>query len=76
MSDRLLPLADVMSKVGISSTAIYDRIQKNAFPRPRFLGPRCVRWVESEINDWIAALPPTDASTMTAPQRARAGLAA
>ena len=51
---RLLPLADVMDRVGLRKTAIYERIARHAFPPPVQLGTT-VRWVESEVEDWIEA---------------------
>lgn len=51
----LLRLPDVMRKTGLSRSTIYDRIQKEIFPSPISLGDRAVGWVESEINEWIAA---------------------
>ena len=33
--------------------AIYQRMSEGRFPRSRSLGPKCVVWVEAEINDWM-----------------------
>lgn len=52
---RLLPLAEVENRVGLRKTAIYDRIARGEFPRPVMLGTTA-RWVESEVEAWIAAL--------------------
>lgn len=49
---RLLRLADVKARVGMSRSTIYDRIAKGDFPRPVPLGT-IVGWVESEVEDWI-----------------------
>lgn len=51
---RLLRIADVKDRVGLSRTTIYDRIAKGDFPRPVPLGT-IVGWVESEIEAWINA---------------------
>lgn len=51
---RLLPLAEVMDRVGLRKTAIYERIARGEFPAPVQLGTT-VRWVESEVDDWIEA---------------------
>lgn len=51
---RLLPLSEVMYRVGLRKTAIYERIARGEFPAPVTLGATS-RWVESEIEEWIAA---------------------
>ena len=61
MANVLLRLEDVIERVKLGSSTIYRRIKTNSFPAPRYLGPGCVRWLESEINEWIASLPSTAA---------------
>lgn len=56
-SDRLLPLKAVMDKIGMGSTWIYERIKTGEFPKPIKFSERCVRWRESEIQNWIESLP-------------------
>ncbi|MBX9898591.1 MAG: AlpA family transcriptional regulator [Qipengyuania sp.] len=34
-------------------SAIYQRMSEGRFPRSRSLGPKCVVWVEEEIEAWI-----------------------
>lgn len=53
---RLLRLADVKDRVGLSRTAIYDAIQQGKFPAPRRLLQRGVCWRESDIDDFINGL--------------------
>lgn len=50
---RLIRLPEVMDRVGLRRTAVYDKVKDGDFPRPRSLGPRCSVWVESEIDDWV-----------------------
>ena len=50
---RLLRLPDVLVRVGISRSAVYELVQRGAFPRPVKLGTRCTAWVEREISAWI-----------------------
>ncbi|MCC4621317.1 AlpA family transcriptional regulator [Xanthomonas cassavae CFBP 4642] len=50
---RLLRIAQVKDRVGMSQTTIYDRIKKGTFPRPVPLGT-LVAWLEPEIDAWIA----------------------
>jgi prophage regulatory protein len=50
---RLIRLAEVKQRVGISRASIYKRMSEGKFPKSRSLGARCVVWIESEIDDWI-----------------------
>ena len=51
--DRLLRLPEVMDRVGLKRTAIYQRMREGRFPMSRSLGPRCTVWLGSEPEDWI-----------------------
>lgn len=53
--DRLLRLRDVAYLVGLSKATIYRKLKLGDFPRPVTMGAS-VRWRESEIVAWIAAL--------------------
>lgn len=57
--DRLLSIREVEARVGLKQPTIYAWMKDGRFPRPRVLGPRTVRWTESEIETWVAALPTT-----------------
>jgi prophage regulatory protein len=50
---RLLRLPEVMARVGLRRSAIYQRMSDGRFPKSRSLGPKCTVWVEAEIADWI-----------------------
>ncbi|WP_339806399.1 AlpA family phage regulatory protein [uncultured Marinobacter sp.] len=54
MSKQMLTLKEVMDKVKLKKSAVYD-LAKNGdpkFPSPVKLG--CAsRWVESEVDDWL-----------------------
>ena len=53
---RLLRLPEVMARVGLKRSSIYQRMSEGRFPKSRSLGPKCAVWVESEIDAWIANL--------------------
>jgi len=53
---RLVRLAEVKQRVGLSRASIYKRMSEGKFPKSRSLGARCVVWIESEIDEWIAAV--------------------
>jgi predicted DNA-binding transcriptional regulator AlpA len=56
-ADRLLNLREVRAMTKLSSTTIYRMMTAGQFPKSRKLSPQCVRWMESEIEKWIAELP-------------------
>lgn len=53
--ERFLRLTDVITRTGLSRSTIYLSISKGSFPQNINLGPRCVGWLESEIDGWIQA---------------------
>lgn len=53
---RLLRLPEVMGRVGLKRSAIYQRMSEGRFPKSRSLGPKCAVWVETEIDDWIQSI--------------------
>lgn len=53
MPARLLRLPEVMERVGLRRSAIYQRMSEGRFPRARSLGPKCTVWIEAEIDQWI-----------------------
>jgi prophage regulatory protein len=52
---RVLKRRAVEVKTGLTRSALYDLISKGLFPRPIRLGLRSVGWIESEVDEWIAA---------------------
>lgn len=54
-SYRMLRLRQVKEMIGLSKSAIYDRIAQGTFPKAVSLGGRSVAWLESEVNAWLAA---------------------
>lgn len=53
---RLLRLPEVMERVGLRRSAIYQRMSEGRFPKCRTLGPKCSVWVEAEINAWVQSV--------------------
>ena len=53
---RLLRLPEVMDRVGLRRSAIYQRMSEGRFPKCRTLGPKCSVWVEAEIDQWIQSI--------------------
>lgn len=52
---RLLPIAAVVRKAGISRPYIWKLIGQGAFPGPLRLGKRARAWRSDEIDAWIEA---------------------
>ena len=50
----ILRLPDVLARVALSRSTIYQRVSDGRFPRPVSLGGRAVGWIEAEVDDWIA----------------------
>jgi prophage regulatory protein len=68
----LLRLPQVLARVGLKSTRVYQLVGDGDFPQPIRLGERSVAWLESEVEAWIqarAARPRVQISTRS---RARA----
>lgn len=49
---RLIPLSEVMGRVGLSKATVYAWIKRGEFPAQVRLGASS-RWVEGEIENWI-----------------------
>jgi prophage regulatory protein len=54
---EMLGLKAVVAATGISRATIYVLMSEGAFPRPRRVGKRAVRWSSSEIQEWLANRP-------------------
>lgn len=52
----LIRKPDVLKKVPISTTTLYDRIKKGLFPPSIQLGGHSVAWIEEEVDAVISAL--------------------
>jgi len=50
----ILRRKEVLERIGLSNTTIYERIKDGTFPKPIRIGTsRAVGWIESEIDDWL-----------------------
>lgn len=55
---RLLRRDEVERRCGIRRSTVYRLMQEEDFPAPVRIGPRAVRWRESDIDAWIRSRPP------------------
>ncbi|RLP78263.1 AlpA family phage regulatory protein [Xanthobacter tagetidis] len=53
---RLLSLAEVCERTGRSRWWVRAAVLEGRFPAPVSTGSRSPRWVDSEIDGWIASL--------------------
>ena len=54
---KMLRLPEVMDKVGLKTSKIYDMMAEGTFPRSRLITGRSVGWFEHEIDEWLLARP-------------------
>ncbi len=54
---ELMTYGDVTDLYGFPRQTIYRYIHKNGFPRPRQLGVNSVRFIRSEVANWVANRP-------------------
>lgn len=59
VSQRRIRLKDVLALVPLSSSTIYARMKAGTFPKSQNLGGGVVCWRESDILEWLDALPET-----------------
>ena len=52
--EKFIRLPEVMSLVGLKRSAIYQKMQKNEFPKPYKITKRAVAWLLSDIQHWIS----------------------
>lgn len=52
-SDRLMKIAEVSHRTGLSRTSIYREFVAERFPLPVRIGARGIAWRESEVDSWI-----------------------
>ncbi len=50
---RMLRLSQVLERTGLGKTTIYELQKLGRFPHSVSLTSSCVRWIESEIDDWL-----------------------
>lgn len=54
---KLLTIKQVIEKTELSRATVYRYLKKGIFPSPRRLDSKTIRWIESDIIDWIEGLP-------------------
>lgn len=60
MTDRALNYHELRKKTGLARSTVFKYEQQGKFPKRRKFGPKAVRWIESEVDAWIAGLEKAD----------------
>ena len=60
--EKLLSNRDVMAATGLCRSTLWRQVKHGQFPKPIRVSARSVRWLESEIEDWLASRPRNDES--------------
>lgn len=53
----LLTCKEVTALVRVARSTIYAMVANGTFPAPKKIGPKSVRWVAAEVNQWLADAP-------------------
>lgn len=51
--NRLLKRPEVLQRVPISSSTLYEMVASGEFPKPIKIGKQAVAWRESDVEQWI-----------------------
>ena len=57
MTTKLLTRQQIEEITGLTRSTIYRLMRSGQFPEPIRIGPRAIRWPQSEIESWIADRP-------------------
>ena len=55
IGSRIIRKPEVKNKTGLPNSTIYELISQGKFPKQIKLSVRSSGWLESEIDEWIAA---------------------
>jgi prophage regulatory protein len=55
MAERFLSMKQVLERVGLSRTTLYERMDAGTFPQSIALGPKRIAFVESQVDAWMQA---------------------
>ena len=50
---KFISLKEVIKTTGLSRSTIYNYINEGKFPKQCNMGGRSVRWLESEVMEWL-----------------------
>ncbi len=53
----VLPIREVVRRIGLSRSTIYELIRRGEFPAPIQLTPNRVGWLSEEVDAWLVSRP-------------------
>lgn len=53
--ERLIKIDEVCAQTALSEASIYRKMKAGEFPQSISIGTNSKAWLESEVQDWIAA---------------------
>lgn len=53
MNNRAITYKELRQKIGLGRSTIFELEKVGKFPKRRKFGLRNVRWIESEVDQWI-----------------------
>ncbi|UCV28105.1 AlpA family phage regulatory protein [Ferribacterium limneticum] len=53
MEDKIIRMPEVMAKVGLRKSAVYNMIKRGEFPAQIRLGENSVGWIEADVDEWV-----------------------
>jgi prophage regulatory protein len=54
---KMLRLDEVVKMTGLSRSSIYRYESSSEFPKRRRVGPNAVRWLDTDIEEWMQSRP-------------------
>lgn len=51
--DRILRIAAVLARTGLTRSTLYRKIQQGSFPKQVRIAVRCAGWRESAVTEWM-----------------------
>lgn len=51
--DRILRIATVLARTGLTRATLYRKVQNGTFPKQLKLSERCAGWRESAVSEWM-----------------------
>lgn len=52
-NDRIIRLPEVLKKIGLKKSAVYNMIKAGEFPAQIKLGKHASGWLEADVQNWI-----------------------
>ena len=65
--EQYLSIREVIAVLRVSRSTLWRWVKQGLFPKPVRLGPKAVRWRESDIAAWNRERAATEAKTDAAP---------